>query len=46
MMRYAALTLAAAGLASAQTFSACNPVKGDSMFPSLTYTKLRMTMLT
>ncbi|KAK1723084.1 concanavalin A-like lectin/glucanase domain-containing protein [Colletotrichum acutatum] len=30
MMRYAALTLAAAGLASAQTFSACNPVKGDT----------------
>lgn len=47
-MRYAALTLAAAGLASAQTFSACNPVKGDSMlsFASSTYTKLRMTILT
>ncbi|WYZ34040.1 hypothetical protein EsH8_I_000316 [Colletotrichum jinshuiense] len=29
MMRYAALTLAAAGLASAQTWSLCNPVKGD-----------------
>ncbi|GKT43455.1 putative extracellular serine carboxypeptidase [Colletotrichum spaethianum] len=30
MMRYAALALATAGLASAQTFSSCNPVKGDS----------------
>ncbi|KAK2049574.1 family 16 glycosyl hydrolase [Colletotrichum somersetense] len=30
MMRYAALALATAGLASAQTFSACNPVKGDT----------------
>ncbi|OHW90769.1 glycosyl hydrolase family 16 protein [Colletotrichum incanum] len=30
MMRYAALALATAGLASAQTFSLCNPVKGDS----------------
>ncbi|KAK1993419.1 family 16 glycosyl hydrolase [Colletotrichum falcatum] len=29
-MRYAALALATAGLASAQTFSACNPVKGDT----------------
>ncbi|TEA12805.1 putative glycosidase crf1 [Colletotrichum sidae] len=28
-MRYAALTLAAAGLATAQTWSLCNPVKGD-----------------
>ncbi|TQN70020.1 putative glycosidase crf1 [Colletotrichum shisoi] len=29
-MRYAALALATAGLASAQTFSLCNPVKGDA----------------
>lgn len=33
MMRYAALTLAAAGLASAQTWSLCNPVKGDGEPP-------------
>ncbi|EFQ27451.1 glycosyl hydrolase family 16 [Colletotrichum graminicola] len=34
MMRYAALGLAAAGLASAQTFSVCNPVKGDTCPPN------------
>ncbi|KAK2014338.1 family 16 glycosyl hydrolase [Colletotrichum eremochloae] len=34
MMRFAALALATAGLASAQTFSACNPVKGDTCPPN------------
>jgi hypothetical protein len=29
-----AMALALAGLSSAQTFSKCNPVKGDSEIPS------------
>ncbi|OLN96097.1 putative glycosidase crf1-like protein 2 [Colletotrichum chlorophyti] len=34
MMKIAALTLAAAGLASAQTWSLCNPVKGEVCPPN------------